>query len=549
MNIRRVIILGVLLPFCSFMQGQVERVATASLRTNAQQEQAEIQRKAKEVKTLVVNAAKHFNAVLLDTACKDFIYDSKWRKGELFVFVFDSTGVCLAHGDDSELIWKSIAGTKGIGGKRPLIKDMLSVGRKGGRLSYLWDNAFKSSYLKVVNKNGIDYVIGSGFYPESDEYSTEELVKMAVAYFNQNGKEATFALINNPTGPFVKGDIYMFAYDFKGICVAHGNNAALVGQNLIDQVDSRGKAITKALITTARTRKGSGWVDYTWLNDYKRAYVERVVDPKTKKPYLISAGYYPNINLATTKTFVNRAITHLKAVGARAAFQDFSSQAGNFIRGGLTIFVYNFEGKCLANGGNPGFVGQNLIKHTDQEGKLYVQEIIERARKDGKALVSLMAQNTHELAYVERIDVPDGKFVIGATYHPDSKAQSVRALVDKAIDYLRDIHNSKEQAFGIFSNKDSEFYRGDLQIFVYDAKGTRLVNGTHMGQIWRNFLKTPDEAGKPIVADIIATGVNGGGWLEYVVRNARRRVYVKSIEKPTAFGSPQLLVVGSGYFL
>lgn len=538
-----------LLNVCFFMQSQVERVAAESLQTNAQKEQAEIQRKAKEAKTLVVNAVKHFSAVSLEKAAEDFIYNSKWRKGELFVFVFDSNGVALAHGDDSDLIWKSIADIKGIGGTRPLIKDMLSVGRKGGRLSYLWDNGFKSSYVKVVNKNGVDYVLGAGFYPESDEYSTEELVKMAVAYFNQNGKEATFALINNPTGPFVKGDIYMFAYDFKGIAVAHGNNAALVGQNLIDQVDSRGKPITKALIAAARSKKGSGWIDYSWLNDYKRAYVERVVDPKTKKPYLISAGYYPNTNLSSTKTFVNRAITHLKAVGARAAFEDFSNQTGEFIKGGLTIFVYNFEGKCLANGENPGFVGQNLIKHTDQDGKLYVQEIIRRARRDGKALVSLTTRNAHELAYVERVDVPDGKFIIGAMYHPDSKAQATRALVDKGIDYLRDIHNTKDQAFGMFSNKDSEFYRGDLHIFVYDAKGTRLVNGAHMGQIWRNFLKTPDEAGKPIVADIIATAVNGGGWLEYVVRNARRRIYVKSIEKPRAFGNPELLVVGSGYFL
>ena len=39
----------------------------------------------------------------------------------------------------------------------------------------------------------------------------------------------------------------MFVYDFKGKVEAHGQNAALVGQNLIDLSDSRGKPIIKNL--------------------------------------------------------------------------------------------------------------------------------------------------------------------------------------------------------------------------------------------------------------------------------------------------------------
>jgi cytochrome c len=507
-----------------------------------------IVRKSKESKVLVNNAVKHFLNSATDKALEDFIYTPTWRKGELFVFVFTQAGICLAHGDDSELIWKDISSIKGIGGS-PLIKDMLMRGPKGGRISYLWDNGFKASYVKVVVKNGVKYVIGSGFYPENDEYTTQQMVKTAVAYFYQNGKDATFALINNQTGPFVRGDIYSFVYDFKGVCVAHGNNAALPGQNLIDLVDSRGKPLVKALINLARRGKGRGWVDYYWSNEFKRSYLERVVDPKTKKPYLISAGYYPNVDLRVVRSFVDRAIRHLKSVGAKEAFSDFSNQAGDYIKGGLTIFVYDFNGKCLADGDNQAFVGQNLMRHTDQEGRYNVKQIIMQARKLGKALISYTSKNAYTVAYVERIDVPDGKFVIGCDYYPAFKAQSTQSLVDHAVDYLGDNKVTKENAFRTFSTRGGDFYRGDLTLFVYDTKGTRLINGAQTAQIWRNFLKTPDETGKSVVGDLIATAMQGGGWLEYVTRNARRRSYVRAVSKLKGNGQAEHFIIGSGYFL
>ena len=537
-----VIIIPVLLCFSSWQAQAQDTDIVVQQQTNAY-----INRKSKEIKTLTRNAVRHFTANSLETACRDFVHNPVWRKGELFIFVFDERGVCLAYGDDTELIWKNISTVKGIGG-RPLITDMLAIGPKGGRLTYLWDNGFKSSYVQEVTKNGIRYIVGSGFFPESDEYATQQLVKTAATYFYNQGREAAFALISNPKGPFVRGDIYMFVYDFKGVCVAHGENAALIGQDLIDLIDSRGKPVVRGLIDVARRGKGRGWFEYTWKNEFKRTFVERVVDPKTKKPYVIAAGYYPHTNLQTVRAFVNRAIRHVKSAGSKAAFADFSNQTGEFAQGGLTVFVYDFEGKCRANGDNPAFVGQNLLKQTDQEGRLIVREFIERMRRDDRALISYVTKNAYTVAYIERIDVPDGKFIVGSEFHPDSKAQSTQAIVTRASDYFAERDITKEQAFRAFSTKEGGFYRGDLRIFVYDTKGTRLVNGAQTEQIWRNFLKTPDEAGRLVVGDIIATAVQGGGWVEYTIRNTRRRVYARAVEKQDLNGQAQTFVIGSGYY-
>ena len=249
------------------------------------------------------------------------------------------------------------------------------------------------------------------------KYSTKQLVKTAVAYFGLYGKEATFALISNPTGPFVKGHIYMFAYDMQGIAVAHGQNAALVGQNLIDLQDSRGNMVIRDLLAIAKA-KGSGWSEYYWRNEFKRSYVEKVTDQKTQTEYIISAGYYPNINLNVLKNYVNGAVRYLKTNGAERAFAEFTSVVGEFARGGLGIFVFDKEGKCLANGDNPSFVGQNLLKITSSDGRFYVRDMIKLAVDNGSALISYIRMNANAVAFVQYIEVPDGKFIIGAEVFP-----------------------------------------------------------------------------------------------------------------------------------
>lgn len=505
----------------------------------------DINRKSAECKRLTNNAVKHFMKVSIENACNDFIHNSIWRKGELFVFVINAEGVILAHGDDYDLIWNNISKLKGVGGT-PLLKNFLTIGQKGGRVSYLWDHSFKVSYVKTVIKSGKRYLLGCGFFPENDEYQTKQLVKTAVAFFKQNGPEATFALISNPKGPFVKGDIYSFAVDFNGEYVAHGQNFALVGQNLIDLTDSRGKPIIRDLIAIAKT-KGKGWLDYEWRNEFKRGYVERVVDPKTKKPYLISAGYYPNVNLQVVKSYVNRALSYLKTNGAKAAFAEFSNLVGEFAKGGLGIFVYDYKGKNLANGENPAFVGQNLIKMQAQGGKYYVRDMIRAARKYGKALINYRNFNAHAIAYVENVETPDGKFVIGAEFFPESKQASTLALVNEAVDYIRT--HKPAQAFDEFSNRSENFLRGDLHVFVYKENGTRLVNGPQKAQIWHNFLKTTDQEGKAIINDLVQLALNGGGWTTYKTRNANRKVFVKAVEKKLTGDTIENLIVGSGYFL
>jgi signal transduction histidine kinase len=101
--------------------------------------------------------------------------------------------------------------------------------------------------------------------PADEAKIAKTMVEEAVAFFNANGKDKTLTEISNPSGKWVKGELYVFAYDLNGVVIAHPINPKLIGKNLIDVPDAAGKTFRKDIAEVART-KGTGWVDYKYKN-------------------------------------------------------------------------------------------------------------------------------------------------------------------------------------------------------------------------------------------------------------------------------------------
>ncbi len=537
-----------ILAFNQFSGAQEVEVVRKKNKPRATQIEPNIEARLQDIKDLVSKAVPHFLNNDIEIACRDFAHGSGWRLGNIFVFVFDADGNVLVHGDDTTLIWQSINNIKGVSGQ-PIIKDMLVTGSKGGWVNYPWQGGYKSAYVQRVEKDGRIYVVGSGFFPESRVYSTVQLVNNIIASFEHNRWEQTLALIDDkgPHGPFVKGDIYAFVFDLEGNCIAHGENSGMIGQNLLEVKDSNGLFLVQELIKVAKSKEGKGWVEYVWKNAKKRSYVQRYVNPKTKIPYLVSAGYYPNIDESDVRIFVQRAIKHLQNNGAKQAFADFSNPVGDFVRGGLFIEVYSMQGRIMADGDNPGFVNQEFLNRKDLDGKYTTQEILEIANKYGKGLVNVSQNNSIKVLYLEKVVVPDGVFVIVSGYYPASKKYSVQSLVNRAADHLK-VHEAIE-AFKEFSNPNNDFWKGDIHLFVYTDQGSRLVAGLQTEMIWQNFYRERDQEGKPVIDNLIALAKAGGGWARYKSRNAIRRVFVRSVEKINPAGAIERYIFGSGYYL
>jgi cytochrome c len=109
------------------------------------------------------------------------------------------------------------------------------------------------------------------------------LVKKAVAFYKQAGKEKALAEFNKPGSAYIDRDLYIFVIDMDGKTLANGVNPKIVGKNVIDMKDADGKPFIKQFIDIAKT-KGSGWLDYQWPDPVtksvrpKSTYVEKVDD-------------------------------------------------------------------------------------------------------------------------------------------------------------------------------------------------------------------------------------------------------------------------------
>ena len=108
------------------------------------------------------------------------------------------------------------------------------------------------------------------------------LVQDAAKFMKSKGREAALQECAKPDGPWVKGELYVFAYDFQGVIVAHPKNPKLVGKNMLEVPDVDGKLFRKDIVEIAKT-KGSGWVDYKYKNPENGKIEE-------KTTYLLKSG-------------------------------------------------------------------------------------------------------------------------------------------------------------------------------------------------------------------------------------------------------------------
>ena len=117
------------------------------------------------------------------------------------------------------------------------------------------------------------------------------MLDKAVAFYKANGPEKAFAAFNDPKGPFVDGDLYIFAVDLNGKILAHAVKPGLIGRNMNQIRDSEGKNFIAEMVELAKA-KGTGTVEYKWENpnsivvEKKTSYIQRVDD------VVLGCGYF-----------------------------------------------------------------------------------------------------------------------------------------------------------------------------------------------------------------------------------------------------------------
>ena len=109
-----------------------------------------------------------------------------------------------------------------------------------------------------------------------------------------------------------------------------------------------------------------------------------------------AAASLPVVLAATpeqAKAFSERASAYIKEVGEEKAFAEFSRRDGRFVDGELYVFCYDRDGNNKAHGGNPSFVGRNLLHIKDPDGREPNNLIVRKGFDEGQGWVDFKWPN------------------------------------------------------------------------------------------------------------------------------------------------------------
>ncbi|OPY51120.1 MAG: Cache domain protein [Methanosaeta sp. PtaU1.Bin112] len=117
----------------------------------------------------------------------------------------------------------------------------------------------------------------------SNKTQLVSFVESALTYVQKYGKERALEEFSNKTGPFVRRDLYIYAYDFNGTCLAHPFKPEWIGKNKLDVTDANGVFSLQNTLNAAR--QGKGYAYFIFPNpahgnrdEFKIAYAMKVDD-------------------------------------------------------------------------------------------------------------------------------------------------------------------------------------------------------------------------------------------------------------------------------
>ena len=123
-------------------------------------------------------------------------------------------------------------------------------------------------------------------------------------------------------------------------------------------------------------------------------------------------------------------------------------------------------------------------------------------------------------------------------------AKEAQDLVGKAIAYYKT--NGKDKAFEAISDRNGQFVKKDLYIFVYDMSGKCMAHGFNKMRVGKDLIAMKDQNGVFYVKERIElANAKGKGWQNYKETNP----VTKKIEPKRAYIEKEdNYIFGSGFY-
>lgn len=119
-----------------------------------------------ETALLLVRSAAGFLRVNSEEAAFTAFSDpnGKFVRGDLYVFVIGFDGIAKVWGDNHELTWRNVIDARDDNGK-PYVQVFINTVKQGpGQVTYRMNGFDRVALLEMVEKDGQQYVVGTGYY-------------------------------------------------------------------------------------------------------------------------------------------------------------------------------------------------------------------------------------------------------------------------------------------------------------------------------------------------------------------------------------------------
>lgn len=227
---------------------------------------------------------------------------------------------------------------------------------------------------------------------------TEALLDKAEAFYRENGQRAHAAF--SRSGEFQDGELYVYVLDPAGNFLASGGSSVnLIGRNVRNMPDARGKPFFREILDGARTRR-NGLVEYHWLNPRSGLTERKTARYRVVDDSILVVGYYSSRGTPEqARALLWTAVHEFKQHGERA-FERFNDLNGSFVQEDLYVFVLDMDSQVIrAHGGMPRMIDRPVGELTDATGKPFIREMIQaaRARDEGRLDYAWRNPLTHKM--------------------------------------------------------------------------------------------------------------------------------------------------------
>jgi len=275
----------------------------------------------------------------------------RFVEGELYIFAYDTRGNTLALPFQPDLIGMNRWNQTDAAGTAFIQEIIRTAQSGGGFVHYLYadpsDNFRikpKLSYVMMVDR---DWLIGSGIYEPpgdslivrvgADPLVREDLrsfVGEAIAYAGKHGKDAAIREFNDRNGTFVRGNRYIYAFDYRGTTLALPFQPQLIGTDLSGLRDPFGVNYTRVEIFLAQ--HGGGFIFFHYLNparnmtlEPKMSYIQQVDDTWWLGTGIYLRDWEKVVTADDLAAFVREASAYAAAAG-NAPMIRYPSGEGHF---------------------------------------------------------------------------------------------------------------------------------------------------------------------------------------------------------------------------